>query len=105
MAFSHSCTLGPRMKCWDSITSAMAVSTSDLMRRYCALRSNNGTSMDLLIPFSIPCTTQCPCSILRAAALLHPDQDIAGFRFQPLFTDSRFQDTESRPPSRVNLVG
>ena len=31
MAFSHCSTFGPRMKCWDSMTSAIAASTSALM--------------------------------------------------------------------------
>ncbi len=43
IAFSHSSTLGPRMKCWDSITSAIAASTSALIVAYCALRSSSGT--------------------------------------------------------------
>src|SRR5262245_50561521 len=43
IAFSHSSTFGPRMKCCDSITSAIAASTSALMAAYCAFRSSNGT--------------------------------------------------------------
>src|SRR5271165_4404637 len=43
MAFSHCSTFGPRMKCWDSSTSAIAASTSALMVAYCALRSSSGT--------------------------------------------------------------
>src|SRR2546426_4115595 len=43
MAFSHCSTFGPRMKCWDSNTSAIAASTSALMAAYCALRSSSGT--------------------------------------------------------------
>src|SRR5213596_2668561 len=45
MAFSHRSTLGPRMKCCDSITSATAASTSALIAAYCPLRSSNGTFM------------------------------------------------------------
>src|SRR5436309_122298 len=44
-AFSHCSTFGPRMKCCDSMTSAIAASTSALMERYWALRSSNGTCM------------------------------------------------------------
>src|SRR5438477_10690144 len=33
------------MKCCDSMTSAIAASTSDLMEAYCDLRSSNGTFM------------------------------------------------------------
>src|SRR5712692_5355282 len=43
IAFSHSSTFGPRTKCWDSITSAIAASTSALIVAYCALRSSSGT--------------------------------------------------------------
>src|SRR3954471_12769835 len=43
MALSQRSTIGPRMKCWASITSAIAASISDLIERYCALRSSNGT--------------------------------------------------------------
>src|SRR6266566_4872118 len=43
IAFSHSSTFGPKMKCWDSITSAIAASTSALIVAYCALRSSSGT--------------------------------------------------------------
>ena len=43
MAFSHCSTFGPRMKCWDSNTLAIAASTSPLMAAYCALRSSSGT--------------------------------------------------------------
>src|SRR5213080_5613064 len=45
MACSHASTFGPRMNCCDSITSAIAASTSDLMAAYCDLRSSNGTFM------------------------------------------------------------
>src|SRR5215471_18602267 len=43
MAFSHSSTFGPRMKCWDSITAEIAASSSALMVVYCAWRSSSGT--------------------------------------------------------------
>src|SRR5262249_40423015 len=43
MVFSHCSTFGPRMKCCESSTSAMAASMSALMARYCALRSRRGT--------------------------------------------------------------
>src|SRR5260370_41539955 len=43
IALSHSSTLGPRMKCCDCNTSARAVSISDLIARYCALRLSSGT--------------------------------------------------------------
>src|SRR5438445_793506 len=42
-AFLHCSTFGPRMKCWDSNTLAIAASTSPLMAAYCALRSSSGT--------------------------------------------------------------
>src|SRR5579872_642578 len=41
--FSHSSTLGPRMKRCDSSTSATAASISGFMLAYCALRSSRGT--------------------------------------------------------------
>src|SRR5579864_8054759 len=53
MAFSHCSTFGPKMKCWDSSTSATALSTSDLMVAYCALRSSNGTFIPDLL-FQLP---------------------------------------------------
>src|SRR6266852_270100 len=43
IASSHCSTFGPKMKCCDSITSAMAASTSALIVEYCALRSSSGT--------------------------------------------------------------
>src|SRR5258706_7784271 len=43
IACSQCSTFGPKMKCWDSITSASAASTSALMVAYCALRSSSGT--------------------------------------------------------------
>src|SRR3981189_2769169 len=43
IALSHSSTFGPRMKCWDSSTSAIGLSTSALKAVYCALRSSSGT--------------------------------------------------------------
>src|SRR6185295_7589780 len=49
MARSHCSTFGPRMKCCDSSTSAIAASISALMARYCDLRSSNGTFMPGLI--------------------------------------------------------
>src|SRR3954451_5327095 len=45
IALSHSSTFGPRMKCCDSITSAIAASISALIDKYCAFRSSNGTFM------------------------------------------------------------
>src|SRR4051812_25645812 len=42
------------MKCWDSITSLIAASTSALIVRYCALRSSNGTCIIVLPPFQLP---------------------------------------------------
>src|SRR5271165_3457666 len=48
--FSHCSTFGPKMKCWDSSTSAIAASTSALMVAYCALRSNSGTFMVHFLP-------------------------------------------------------
>src|SRR5262245_57383034 len=52
MAFSHRSTAGPSTKCCDSITSAIAASTSALIERYCALRSSNGTCM-CRVPFEL----------------------------------------------------
>src|ERR1700730_5676458 len=53
-AFSHCSTFGPKMKCWDSNTSATAPSTSALMVAYCALRSSNGTFiLGLLLQLSV----------------------------------------------------
>src|SRR5258707_765911 len=43
MAFSHWSTFGPKIKCWDSMTSAIAASTSALIVAYCALRLSKGT--------------------------------------------------------------
>src|SRR5438093_11488172 len=43
MASSHWSTWGPNMKCWDSITSRTAASTSALIAEYWALRSSSGT--------------------------------------------------------------
>src|ERR1700693_5026425 len=51
MASSHSSTLGPNMNCWDWRTSAIADSTSVLIKEYCALRSSRGTCM-CVISFS-----------------------------------------------------
>src|ERR1700736_2249190 len=48
MASSHSSTLGPNMKSWDCMTSAIADSTSVLIGEYCALRSNRGTCMSII---------------------------------------------------------
>src|SRR5256885_1439290 len=54
MADSQATTLGPRIKCWDAITSAIAASTSALMVAYCALRSSNGTCIiHFLLNFSL----------------------------------------------------
>src|SRR5713101_5955296 len=49
IAFSHCSTFGPRMKCWDSMTSASAASTSALIVEYCALRSSSGTCIVTLL--------------------------------------------------------
>src|SRR6266851_8011421 len=51
IAFSHCSTFGPKMKCWDSITSAMAASTSALIVEYCALRSSSATCILCLLFF------------------------------------------------------
>src|SRR5882672_2518865 len=53
IAFSHCSTFGPKMKCCDSITSAMAASTSDLIVEYCALRSSSGTCILGLLFFQL----------------------------------------------------
>src|SRR6266496_6479540 len=54
MAFSQASTLGPRMKCCDSITSPIAASTSALMAAYCALRSSSGTFIfDCLLDIAV----------------------------------------------------
>src|SRR6266478_749003 len=45
IACSHCSTFGPKMKCWDSITSAISASTSDFIVAYCAFRSRSGTCM------------------------------------------------------------
>src|SRR5258708_2428773 len=45
IACSHCSTFGPKMKCCDTITSAISDSTSDLIVAYCALRSSRGTCM------------------------------------------------------------
>src|SRR5258708_21777068 len=45
IACSHCSTFDPKMKCCDSMTSAIADSTSDLIVAYCALRSSSGTCM------------------------------------------------------------
>src|SRR5579863_8717643 len=54
MVFSHCSTFGPRMKCCESSTSAIAAFTSGFMSLYCALRSSNGTFiLRFLFQFSI----------------------------------------------------
>src|SRR5712664_3363504 len=53
IAFSHCSTFGPKMKCCDSITSAMAASTSALIVAYCALRSSSGTCILRLLLFQL----------------------------------------------------
>ena len=50
IAVSHSATLGPKMKCWETITSAIDASTSALIVEYCALRSSSGTCILSLLP-------------------------------------------------------
>src|SRR5215467_1325699 len=61
MAFSHCSTFGPRIKCWDSRTSVIAASTSDLIDAYCALRSSSGifiVSFLLELPVRLGADTQ-----------------------------------------------
>src|SRR6185503_12608729 len=53
---------GPRMKCCESITDAMARSTSALIERYCALRSSRGTCIGvrlLQFPIRLGSAGQC----------------------------------------------
>ena len=52
MAFSHWSTFGPRMKCWDSITSAIAASTSALIAAVLRLKIEQRYIHILLLSFS-----------------------------------------------------
>src|SRR5271167_4578668 len=89
MAFSHSSTLGPRMKCCDSITSVMAASTSRQIVAYCALRSSRGTCIDcLLFQLSIRFGALAQLHGQRFFFLKVETPQDAGFRF--LVTVSTF---------------
>src|SRR5512146_2780851 len=69
MAFSHCSTLVPRMKCCDSITSAMAASTSSRMVEYCALRSSSGTFI-FGLPLQVPVGLGADAQFAGQAGLL-----------------------------------
>ena len=102
MAFSHSCTLGPRMKCCDSITSATARSTSALIAKYCALRSNKGTFMSWSSFLSIVYTICCLSSVRVAKVILHPGPGTEGLREGLLCSGNRFQDSASHLRHQVS---